>query len=133
MSTQAKAIYGVTLRNGRNYWTRIGTAFANRDGSLNLRFDYVPTDPQTTVQVREREPKEHEITAADAGGTFSMDSSSPMSSVTLLEHSSWPLHSLTGFRGCSSAQQQLRAPSLAGCRVLCMRAAGAGDSCDASA
>jgi hypothetical protein len=68
MSTQTKAIYGVTLRNGRNYWTRVGTAFVNRDGSLNLRFDYVPTDPQTTIQVREREPKEHDTTAADAGG-----------------------------------------------------------------
>lgn len=34
-------------------WTRIGTAFPNRDGSWNLRFNFFPLDPRTTVQMRE--------------------------------------------------------------------------------
>jgi hypothetical protein len=28
-------------------------AFENRDGSVNLRFDFLPADPATTIQVRE--------------------------------------------------------------------------------
>jgi hypothetical protein len=36
----------------KSYWTRIG-AFENRDGSWNLRFDYFPARPDTTVQLRE--------------------------------------------------------------------------------
>ena len=27
----------------KGFWTRIGTAFQNQDGSWNLRFDYLPT------------------------------------------------------------------------------------------
>ena len=32
-------------------WTQIGTAFQNRDGSFNLKFDYWPTN-LTTIQIR---------------------------------------------------------------------------------
>jgi hypothetical protein len=51
-------IFGVVRRGegkaGRGFWTRIGTAFKNRDGSLNLRFDFLPADlASTTIQVRE--------------------------------------------------------------------------------
>ena len=41
----------------KSFWTRIGTAFPNKDGSYNLLFDYLPTDPGTTVQLRKLEPK----------------------------------------------------------------------------
>ena len=42
----------------KNFWTRIGTAFQNRDGSWNLRFDYLPTaHTETTVQLRDIDPK----------------------------------------------------------------------------
>ena len=58
MKTQTTMeILGVVTRGDgkKGYWTRIGTAFKNRDGSLNLRFDYLPTDlGATTIQVRER-------------------------------------------------------------------------------
>lgn len=37
----------------RSYWSRIGVAFTNRDGSVNLRFDFLPTDPTTTIQLRD--------------------------------------------------------------------------------
>src|SRR5665213_901412 len=40
-------------RNEKNHWTTIGVAFQNSDGSFNLRFDYLPTDPaNTTIQLR---------------------------------------------------------------------------------
>lgn len=43
----------------KTYWTRIGVAFENRDGSWNLRFDYLPARPgETTVQLRDFESKD---------------------------------------------------------------------------
>ena len=48
-----KQLFGAVRRGERSYWTRIGAAFINKDGSMNLRFDFFPTDPNTTVQLRE--------------------------------------------------------------------------------
>ena len=45
-----KQLVAVKTRNEKNYWTRIGVAFENADGSWNLRFDYLPTDPATTIR-----------------------------------------------------------------------------------
>ena len=46
----------------KTFWTRIGVAFENRDGSWNLLFDYLPAKVDgTTVQLRDfaaSEPKE---------------------------------------------------------------------------
>jgi hypothetical protein len=57
MSRTLKEIFGVVNRNNQNYWTRIGTAFENaRDGSWNLRFDYLPLDGNTTIQLRDPKP-----------------------------------------------------------------------------
>mgnify|MGYP003407016171 CR=1 FL=1 len=42
----------------RSFWTRIGTAFECRDGSYNLCFDYLPTDPHTTIQLRDIDARE---------------------------------------------------------------------------
>ena len=55
-----KVIYGaVKAANEETYWTRIGVAFTNSDESLNLKFDYIPTDlVNTTIQVRDPKPKE---------------------------------------------------------------------------
>ena len=48
-----KAVYAVTERGGRSYWTKIGVGFTNKDGSLNLRLDAIPVNGQ--LQVREWE------------------------------------------------------------------------------
>jgi hypothetical protein len=54
MAVNTQAIFGVVQREGmeKGFWTRIGTAFQNQDGSWNLRFDYLPTDRTATVQMR---------------------------------------------------------------------------------
>lgn len=54
MAVNTQALFGVVQREGmeKGFWTRIGTAFQNQDGSWNLRFDYVPTDPGVTIQMR---------------------------------------------------------------------------------
>ena len=54
MTTTTKAIYGVTERNGRNFWTRIGTAFVNRDHSINVKLDASPTNGQ--LHIRDADP-----------------------------------------------------------------------------
>lgn len=42
----------------KSFWTRIGVAFENRDGSWNLKFDFVPTSMgATTIQLRDFDPK----------------------------------------------------------------------------
>ncbi len=53
MKKNMKQLVAVVTRGDRNYWTRIGVAFENQDGSWNLRFDFVPTDAGTTIQLRE--------------------------------------------------------------------------------
>ena len=53
-NTNTQALFGVVQREGmeKGFWTRIGTAFQNQDGSWNLRFDYLPSDPSATIQMR---------------------------------------------------------------------------------
>jgi hypothetical protein len=43
----------------RSFWTRIGVAFENKDGSWRLLFDYLPARmAETTIQMRDIEPRE---------------------------------------------------------------------------
>jgi hypothetical protein len=51
-----KLVYVINERGGRNYWNRIGIAFVNADGSLNVRLDAVPVTGQ--MQIRDYVPRE---------------------------------------------------------------------------
>ena len=57
-----KILGGVERGEGdkrKTYWTTIGVAFENRDGSYNLRYDYLPADlARTTIQLRDFDAKE---------------------------------------------------------------------------
>lgn len=55
-SVQAKAVYAITERDGRSFWSRVGVAFSNRDGSLNISLDALPVSGR--LQVRDDEPRE---------------------------------------------------------------------------
>ena len=55
-SNKMKIAYAVTERNSRSFWTRIGVAFTNNDGSLNVKLDSVPVNGE--LQIREYVPKE---------------------------------------------------------------------------
>ena len=48
-----KQIVAVVNRGNTKFWTRIGVAYENGDGSWSLRFDYLPVDPQTGIQLCE--------------------------------------------------------------------------------
>lgn len=47
------AVYTITERekDGKKFWVRLGTAFRNRDGSLNATLDGMPTNG--TLHIRE--------------------------------------------------------------------------------
>ena len=52
-----KVVYAITENkngNGKSFWTKIGVAFTNRDGSITLKLDCVPLGG--TMQVRDYEP-----------------------------------------------------------------------------
>ncbi len=50
----------------RSWWTKIGSAFWNKDGSLNVKMDYFPRSPSQSIQIRPpREPRED----AGSGGS----------------------------------------------------------------
>lgn len=47
-----KIVYAVVERLGKRHWLRIGMAFVNRDGSLNVKLDALPLNGQ--LQIREQ-------------------------------------------------------------------------------
>lgn len=51
-----KVVYAVIERGARRHWLRVGLAFVNRDGSLNVRLDAVPF----TGQLHIRDPNQSE-------------------------------------------------------------------------
>jgi hypothetical protein len=51
-----KVAYVITERNEQKYWNRIGVAFTNKDGSINVKLDALPTSG--TLQLRDYEPRE---------------------------------------------------------------------------
>jgi hypothetical protein len=61
-TTERRSLYAVIEREGlkKGLWARIGSAFQNKDGSWNLKFDLLPTRPDTTIQMREDQPHDAE-------------------------------------------------------------------------
>lgn len=54
--SKMKVAYVVTQRGTNKYWTRIGVAFVNRDGSFNVKLDAVPVTGE--IHVRDYVPRE---------------------------------------------------------------------------
>ncbi len=52
-----KTVYTIVVRKGseRKMWVRIGAAFENKDGSLNVRLDALPCNGE--IHIRDAEPK----------------------------------------------------------------------------
>ena len=55
---KVKIAYTVVERNkdGRKFLVRVGAAFVNRDGSLNVRLDAMPVNGE--LQIRDYQPRE---------------------------------------------------------------------------
>ena len=54
-------LFGIVERKESSFWTRIGTAFKNNDGSWNLLFDYMPLGSEVTLQMREPRPRDESV------------------------------------------------------------------------
>ena len=48
-----KVISPIERRNGEKFWTRCGTAFTNKDDSINIYLDVMPLGKDVTLQLRE--------------------------------------------------------------------------------
>lgn len=70
MSADSKKYEAFTVREsrregGKPYWIRIGTMFANRDGSFTLYLDAQPLDGKVVM----REPREWDDKKPSGGGS----------------------------------------------------------------
>jgi hypothetical protein len=51
-----KVAYVITERGDKTFWNRIGVAFPNKDGSINVKLDALPTSGQ--LQIRDYEVRD---------------------------------------------------------------------------
>lgn len=65
-NTKMKIAYVIATRNGRNFWNRVGVAFVNNDGSINVKLEAVPVSGE--IQIRDYVPKE-EVTGTTLRGS----------------------------------------------------------------
>lgn len=55
-SSKLKIAYVITSRNGKNFWNRVGVAFVNNDGSINVKLEAVPVSGE--IQIRDYVPRD---------------------------------------------------------------------------
>lgn len=55
-SNKVKAVYVITGQGEKKFWNKVGVAFVNRDGSLNVKLDSLPIDGE--LHIRDMESKE---------------------------------------------------------------------------
>jgi hypothetical protein len=60
-ASKMKIAYVIIERNGRKFWNRIGVAFINSDGSMNVKLEAIPVSGE--MQIRDYVPRE------DSAGT----------------------------------------------------------------
>lgn len=53
-----KVCYVITGKGERKFWTKIGVAFVNRDGSLNVKLDSLPVDGE--LHIRDYVPRDEQ-------------------------------------------------------------------------
>jgi hypothetical protein len=56
MQAKLKIVYVITKRDKKSYWNRIGVAFVNHDGSLNVKLEAVPVSGE--MHIRDFNPRE---------------------------------------------------------------------------
>ena len=54
--SKMKIAYVITQRGTNKYWSRIGVAFVNKDGSMNVKLEAVPVSGE--IHVRDYVPRE---------------------------------------------------------------------------
>ena len=62
-ANKLKIVYVITSRGTKKFWNRVGVAFINGDGSLNVRLDAIPVSGE--MHIRDYVPKSEFISAND--------------------------------------------------------------------
>lgn len=70
-ANKMKIAYQINERNGRSFWTRMGVAFVNSDGSLNVKLEALPVSGE--LHIRDYVPRSENANqrGADAYATAS--------------------------------------------------------------
>ena len=64
-ASKMKIVYVITDRNNRKYWNRIGVAFINSDGSVNVKLEAIPVSGE--MQIRDYVPRDDSQSNARQG------------------------------------------------------------------
>lgn len=68
--SKMKIVYVINTRGNKSYWSRIGVAFVNKDGSINAKLEAVPVSGE--LQIRDYVPQRDDVGSRDdafAGGS----------------------------------------------------------------
>lgn len=57
-NNDTRAVFALTERGEKTYWTRIGIGYTNRDGSITCKLDALPVSG--TLQLRDEESRGEE-------------------------------------------------------------------------
>lgn len=57
MQENQKDVFVIRKSGSKSFWHRAGTAFVNRDGSVNVKLDLLPN---VDLQIRDPKPKDGE-------------------------------------------------------------------------
>jgi hypothetical protein len=63
-ASKMKIVYVISERGARKFWNRIGVAFVNSDGSLNVKLEAIPVSGE--MQVRDYVPREDTLGAGSS-------------------------------------------------------------------
>lgn len=55
-ASKMKIVYVVSDRRSRRFWTRIGVAFTNSDGSVSVKLEAIPVSGE--MQIRDYVPRD---------------------------------------------------------------------------
>jgi hypothetical protein len=64
-NSKLKVAYVIVTRNGKHFWNRVGAAFVNNDGSINVKLEAVPVSGE--IQIRDYVPRD-ELSATTLRG-----------------------------------------------------------------
>ena len=53
---EPRNVFAITERGDRSFWTKVGVAYENRDGSTNIQLDALPVSGR--LQIRSDEERE---------------------------------------------------------------------------
>jgi hypothetical protein len=71
MNDARKDVFVIIERGEKTFWTRIGSAWVNRDGSINVQMDALPISGK--IQIRDAEPRAHDDQRESPNGGASPD------------------------------------------------------------